>query len=453
MIIVRKLLQSNLISKCRIISSGYFRRPMSTVLKEQNYLRQFIKNKVDVIGKYVVAMKYIDKILDKSEPFQNGDRFGEYEYFQQRCGGDNHAKIYRRRCVDGSMVLQESPLQMVLDLNDISLWWSLHFCLLQIRPSVNQKYLAFTIECSKENGLETILFIKDIIKNTLYRIVLPIGCSCDHIMDLDWACCPSTPILYLTVAEDRLRASRVLRIVLREYASASSQWNDSPKGSFMKLTTNDITTILTEPNPRYFLSLNRSKDSKWIIVHSHSKTCTEALVVDAHNPTATAEVFKSRRTGVRYFLDHGGDGFLVASTDGSSNGELRLYRQSSWRRNSRNVDSESDWTLIWPKQGVDGRLEDWDLFASGVVVYGRCDRGIPAVWLIPLSPTSRSTKDSIDQSPTVSDQLSTMLSSVVGSECFRESMRAFQITPASNGSYAASEAQFSVASLILPGGG
>lgn len=81
--------------------------------------------------------------------------------------------------------------------------------------------------------------------------------------------------------------------------------------------------VYTEEDEHFFLSIERSKDDCYLVMHLGSKTTDEAWILPADDPTASFEVVQPREAGVEYSVEHQGDRFLIlTNADGAENFKL-----------------------------------------------------------------------------------------------------------------------------------
>ena len=91
-------------------------------------------------------------------------------------------------------------------------------------------------------------------------------------------------------------------------------------------TASDDVVVFEEPDDRYWVGVGVTRSSQYIVIELGSKITSEALVLDAADPTGEFRVVWPRREGVEYEIEHaivgGSDRFLVLHNDGAENFEL-----------------------------------------------------------------------------------------------------------------------------------
>ena len=74
--------------------------------------------------------------------------------------------------------------------------------------------------------------------------------------------------------------------------------------------------VLEEPDERFMIGFDRSRDGSALVLQSGSTTTTEAWLLDLANPTSAPVSAGGRRDGVDYTVEHAGDRLLVVHNDG-----------------------------------------------------------------------------------------------------------------------------------------
>ena len=128
-------------------------------------------------------------------------------------------------------------------------------------------------------------------------------------------------------------------------------------------STDDV-LVYEENDERFFISVDLTRSSQYVIVHLESKITSEVRVLDASNPTGELRVIEPRRQGVEYSVDHQGDRFLILHNDGALDFELAEAPTSAPGRDN--------WRPLIAHRS-DTRLMDVDAFAGHLVVHYRRD--------------------------------------------------------------------------------
>ena len=74
--------------------------------------------------------------------------------------------------------------------------------------------------------------------------------------------------------------------------------------------------VLEEPDERFMIGFDRSRDGSALVLQSGSTTTTEAWLLDLTDPTSAPVSAGGRRDGVDYTVEHAGDRLLVVHNDG-----------------------------------------------------------------------------------------------------------------------------------------
>jgi oligopeptidase B len=110
----------------------------------------------------------------------------------------------------------------------------------------------------------------------------------------------------------------------------------------------DDACVLHEPDDRYWLNLELSRDEKWIVVSAGSKITSEVSLLAADDPTGELRVVAPRQLGVEYSVEPAGDRLLVLHNLDAEDFELasapltassRRWRKGSTRAGSRRESS------------------------------------------------------------------------------------------------------------------
>ncbi|MGH7085979.1 MAG: S9 family peptidase, partial [Acetobacteraceae bacterium] len=128
--------------------------------------------------------------------------------------------------------------------------------------------------------------------------------------------------------------------------------------------------VFQEDDERFFVAVGLSRSQRCVVVHSASKTSSEAHWIDAGDPTGEARIVLAREARVEYDLEHDGDSWLVRTNRPGRGGtpatNFALYRLP---QNSRDP---ADLEVLLPhRPGV--KLSSVDAFAAHMVVGERSD--------------------------------------------------------------------------------
>lgn len=73
----------------------------------------------------------------------------------------------------------------------------------------------------------------------------------------------------------------------------------------------DDVRVFDEPDERFYVGIDLTRNGEWIIIDSDSKTSSESHLILAHDATASPRVVRPRTDDLEYHIDHWGDRFIV----------------------------------------------------------------------------------------------------------------------------------------------
>jgi len=164
----------------------------------------------------------------------------------------------------------------------------------------------------------------------------------DEIADTSWAgtawSLDSTSFFYVTY-DDQERPSRVWHHRL-----------DTPQS--------DDVVVFDEPDERFYVGVDLTRSSRWIVIDSDSKTSSESRIIPADSPTTEPRVVVPRREDVEYHVDHWGDRFVI----------LTNFDAVDFRVMTAPENEPSQWRELLPH--VEGnRITRVDCFESHLIVH------------------------------------------------------------------------------------
>ncbi len=77
----------------------------------------------------------------------------------------------------------------------------------------------------------------------------------------------------------------------------------------------DDVRVFDETDERFFVAIGSTRSDDWIVIHSASRTSSEALLVSTDRPTDDAAIVLERRPDIEYGIDHWGDRFVMHTND------------------------------------------------------------------------------------------------------------------------------------------
>ena len=80
--------------------------------------------------------------------------------------------------------------------------------------------------------------------------------------------------------------------------------------------------MLTEPDERFWLGVDASRDDRWIMFGAGSKITSEFRLLSTDDPEGEPRIVAPRRQGVEYDVEPAGDRLLIVHNDGAEDFEL-----------------------------------------------------------------------------------------------------------------------------------
>jgi oligopeptidase B len=270
---------------------------------------------------------------DSSVPSKRGDY-----YYYARWEKDKSYPLYCRK--KGSL---SGPEEIYFDENSYAK--GDFFTLASLDFSDDQNILAY---CIDEVGSEIFtLKFKDLQSNTtLADTIYPVSGGAEFAMN--------NKVVFYLVSDSTQRPYRLYRHNL---------------GSDFK---SDI-LVYEEKDPKFLLSLSKSKDHKILFLKSKNNTTSTAFYLKSDDPEGTFVEILPKKTNVKYSVEHHDGKFLMLINDTSLN----------YRLISLNVDQKSP-----PKELIAARddvpLEKIEVFEKYLALFQRKD-GLPQVEIIDFS--------------------------------------------------------------------
>lgn len=90
--------------------------------------------------------------------------------------------------------------------------------------------------------------------------------------------------------------------------------------------------LLTEPDPAFSVSMDKTRSDRFIMATLVSHTTTEVHVIDTDAPEAAPKLFAPRKAGVEYYLEHQGDSLYVHTNEDALNFAIHRTPVDDWSR-------------------------------------------------------------------------------------------------------------------------
>ena len=218
------------------------------------------------------------------------------------------------------------------------------FAIGALSVSLDGRLLAYSTD---HTGAERFLLkVKDLATGEMLRDEIP-----DTAYGVTWA---ENSHLFYTRADEAWRPYVVLRHRLGTDAA-------------------DDVEVLTEPDERFWLGVDASRDDRWLIFGASSKLTSEYRLLSTDDPEGEPRIIAPRRQGVEYDVEVAGDRLLIVHNDGAEDFELAEA--------PLDATSHEQWTpVLQHEPGV--RINSVSAYAShGVVSLRR--QGQTALHLLP----------------------------------------------------------------------
>ncbi|MBC7395817.1 MAG: S9 family peptidase [Bdellovibrionales bacterium] len=249
---------------------------------ENEYFAEVMKPLKNTVDQFFEELKALIEPVAIEVPY----RLGAYEYGSRTPEGAQYSVYFRKP-------LGTNEEQVTLDLNELSKiheYLSLH----GYNPSPDNKLLAYSLDI--DGSEHDSLRVKDLVTGALLAEEIE-----DATGGTAWSA-DNTHIFYAKLNEND-----------RPYQIYRHELNTHPM--------NDV-LILEESDPRFFLSVQNSKDGKWVLIEAESKESTETFVIPADNVFVFPRLIEARRPFHNYSVESQGERFLILSNDGERNFKL-----------------------------------------------------------------------------------------------------------------------------------
>ncbi len=133
-------------------------------------------------------------------------------------------------------------------------------------------------------------------------------------------------------------------------------------------------TVLDEKDERYDVSVDRTRDGKYLTIEAGSHVTTEQRFLAANTPAGAWKIIEPRKEGVKYYVDEGNEVFYIRVNDTDPSYRLVTAPVAS--------SGKANWTeLIAARRDVP--LEDINVFENFFVVAERA-KGLPVLQVVLL---------------------------------------------------------------------
>lgn len=240
-------------------------------LKAENaYLEEQLADQAELREALFQEIKSRIRETDLSLP----SPWGPWLYYQRTTAGDEYPRHYRcPRPLDGSLTVDESAEQLLLDPNELAGGGFLSLGAF----SVSQDHSKLAYSLDREGDEIYRLYVKDLASGEVTE--LPFD-NCDGSMT--WA--NDSQTLFYGELDDTHRPHKVYR---------------------HRLGDTDSSEVYHDPDGRFFVHCYRASSDRQLVILSHSKTTSEAWVLSADQPEGSWTCLAPRQEDHEYFPDHG----------------------------------------------------------------------------------------------------------------------------------------------------
>ncbi len=240
-------------------------------LKAENaYLEEQLADQAELREALFQEIKSRIRETDLSLP----SPWGPWLYYQRTTAGDEYPRHYRcPRPLDGSLTVDESAEQLLLDPNELAGGGFLSLGAF----SVSQDHSKLAYSLDREGDEIYRLYVKDLASGAVTE--LPFD-NCDGSMT--WA--NDSQTLFYGELDETHRPHRIYRHRLGETGSHA---------------------VFHDPDGRFFVHCYRASSDRQLVILSHSKTTSEAWVLSADQPEGSWTCLAARQEDHEYFPDHG----------------------------------------------------------------------------------------------------------------------------------------------------
>jgi len=240
-------------------------------LKAENaYLEQQLADQAELRETLFQEIKGRIRETDLSLP----SPWGPWLYYQRTTAVDEYPRHYRcPRPLDGSLTVDESAEQLLLDPNELAGGGFLS--LGAFSTSQDHSKLAYSLD--REGDEIYRLYVKDLASGSVTE--LPFD-NCDGSMT--WA--NDSQTLFYGELDQTHRPHRIYRHRLGETGSHA---------------------VFHDPDGRFFVHCYRASSDRQLVILSHSKTTSEAWVLPADEPEGRWTCLAPREENHEYYPDHG----------------------------------------------------------------------------------------------------------------------------------------------------
>jgi len=226
--------------------------------------------------------KLFEEMKSRLEPSETAvpQRIGEYWYGWRIPEGAQYQVWYRQHHT------LEAPEEVFLDLNELAKGQS-YISLGSWEVSPDQQWLAYSLDFDGSEHHR--LAFKKFSTGAVSSEEIP-----DTSPGIAWAS-DNRHVFYTKLD----KSDRPYQIWRHELGQRPSQ----------------DTLVYEEKDPRFFISVERTKNGKFLLIDIQAKTTSEVRYLDANKPTSEWKTIEPRRHGVEYGVDSWENDFVILTND------------------------------------------------------------------------------------------------------------------------------------------
>ncbi len=264
---------------------------------ENAYTEAWLRPLASLSERLFLAMKDRVAETDLSVP----DRLDPYEYYSREAT-DCEYKVHCRRRLTAS-----APEEILLDENELASGQAF-FALGAFRVSPNQALLAFSADYS--GGEDYTLCFKDLTSGQLLPDRIPAVNQPDEGPGVVWGNDNRT-VFYVERMPGTNRPWRARRHRLGEPVSK------------------DVVLFAESEGP-FCVEISKTRDGSWIVLWVGSATSSECWLVPADRPDEPPRLFRARRPGTFFLLEHHDRRFFMLTNAGAPDFRIVTVPDHTW---------------------------------------------------------------------------------------------------------------------------
>ena len=268
-----------------------------------NYIKaenNYTKNRMKHTKKLQKALyrEFINRIKedDVSVPI----KIDNYLYYSKKVTGKQYS-IYCRK-----LIHPYRGEEIYLDINELAEGHEF-YSIIERKVSLDHNLLAYGVDTS--GAEDYTLVIKDLKTGEYLRDNIPL------ISDIAWA--NDNQTIFYSTTDYAGRTNKIFRHTI----------GTDPKEDKL---------IFTENDERFWVWLSKTRDKKYIILGTGSKTTTERWFLNTNDPNDEFQIIEPRKEGHKYYVLSHEDNFYIVTNKNAKNNKLMITSsnkpsQKNWR--------------------------------------------------------------------------------------------------------------------------